>query len=147
MKRDVGRRISAAYQSGNAPRAKRMLEALARQLHRKHPSAAASLREGLDETLTVMSLGLHANLARTLSTTNPIEFLNGRIRRTTHNVAKWEGGEMVMRWLAVALAEASKTFRKLRGYTGMPKLVAALRAHDVRLTPKPTAIDAAEIAA
>ena len=135
MRRNAGRTISAAYQSGNATRAKRMLEALARQMERKHPSAAASLREGLDETLTVMRLELPERLARTLSTTNPIEFLNGRIRRTTHNVAKWDGGEMVLRWLAVALLEASKTFRKLRGHAGMPKLVAALRAHDAKLTP------------
>lgn len=145
MKRNAGRTISAAYHSGNAVRAKRMLEGLARQLERKHPSAAASLREGLDETLTVMGLDLHEGLARTLSTTNPIEFLNGRIRRTTHNVAKWDGGEMVMRWLAVALIEASKTFRKLRGYKGMPKLVAALRAHDKKL--KPAIVDATRRAA
>ena len=145
MKRNAGRTISAAYHSGNVVRAKRMLEALARQLERKHPSAAASLREGLDETLTVMRLDLHEGLARTLSTTNPIEFLNGRIRRTTHNVAKWDGGEMVMRWLAVALIEASKTFRKLRGYKGMPKLVAALRAHDKKL--KPAIVDATNRAA
>lgn len=140
MKRNAGRTISAAYQSGNAARAKRMLEALARQLERKHPSAAASLREGLDETLTVMRMNLEASLARTLSTTNPIEFVNGRIRRTTRNVAKWDGGTMVMRWLAIAVIEASKTFRKLRGHTGMPKLVAALRAHDAKL--KPTVVDA-----
>lgn len=135
MKRNAGRTISAAYQSGNATRAKRMLEGLACQLERKHPSAAASLREGLDETLTVMSFNLPEFLARTLSTTNPIEFLNGRIRKTTHNVAKWDGGEMVLRWLAVALFEASKTFRKLRGYAGMPKLIAALRAHDAKSAP------------
>ena len=91
MKRNADRTISAACQSGNAARAKRMLEALARQLERKHPSAAASLREGLDETLTVMRMNLEASLARTLSTTNPIEFVNGRIRRTTRNVAKWDG--------------------------------------------------------
>ena len=121
MRRNAGRTISAAYQSGSATRAKRMLEALARQLERKHPSAAASLREGLDETLTVMRFELPEGLARTLSTTNPIEFLNGRIRKTTHNVAKWDGGEMVLRWLAIALLEASKTFRKLRGYSSMPK--------------------------
>jgi len=145
MKRNAGRTISAAYRSGDPVRAKRMLEALARQLERKHPSAAASLREGLDETLTVMRFDLHDGLARTLSTTNPIEFLNGRIRRTTHNVAKWDGGEMVMRWLAVALTEASKTFRKLRGHKGMPKLVAALRAHDAKL--KPAIVDATERAA
>lgn len=142
MKRNAGRTISAAYRCGNVVRAKRMLAALARQLERKHPSAAASLREGLDETLTVMGLDLHDGLVRTLSTTNPIEFLNGRIRRTTHNVAKWDGGEMVLRWLAVALIEASKTFRKLRGYKGMPKLVAALRAHEAKL--KPAVVDATE---
>jgi putative transposase len=145
MKRNAGRTISAAYQSGNATRAKRMLEGLARQLERKHPSAAASLREGLDETLTVMRFDLPERLARTLSTTNPIEFLNGRIRKTTHNVAKWNGGEMVLRWLAVSLVEASKTFRKLRGHAGMPKLIAALRAHDAKLTP--SAVDAKEKAA
>ena len=145
MKRNAGRTISAAYQSANPTRAKRMLEALARQLERKHPSAAASLREGLDETLTVMRFDLPERLARTLSTTNPIEFINGRIRKTTHNVARWDGGDMVLRWLAVALIEAAKTFRKLRGYAGMPKLISALRAHDAKL--KPTAVDATEKAA
>jgi transposase-like protein len=135
MKRNAGRTISAAYQSANATRAKRMLEGLARQLERKHPSAAASLREGLDETLTVMRFDLPEHLARTLSTTNPIEFINGRIRKTTHNVARWDGGEMVLRWLAVALIEASKTFHKLRGHKGMPKLVSALLAHDAKLNP------------
>ena len=97
------------------------------------------------ETKTACCAVCGAADARTLSTTNPIEFLNGRIRRTTHNVAKWDGGEMVMRWLAVALIEASKTFRKLRGYKGMPKLVAALRAHDKKL--KPAIVDATERAA
>jgi transposase-like protein len=112
-----------------------MLEALARQLERKHPSAAASLREGLDETLMVMRFGLPQGLARTLATTNPIEFLNSRIRKTTHNVARWDG-TMVLRWVALATDEASKTFRRLRGHQGMPKLVAALRAHDTQLEPK-----------
>jgi len=69
-------------------------------------------------------------------TPNPIEFINGRIRRTTHNVARWDGGEMVLRWLAVSVIEVAKTFRKLRGHRGMPKLVAALRAHDEELMPR-----------
>ena len=136
MRKSVGRTISTAYKSADAVRAKRMLEALARQLERKHPSAAASLREGLDETLTIMRLGLHEGLARTLSTTNPIEFINGAIRKTTHNVARWDSGDMVLRWLAVSLLEVSKTFRKLRGHASMPKLVAALRAYDTNLTPR-----------
>jgi putative transposase len=94
------------------------------------------LREGLDETLTVLRFGLPEGLMRTLATTNPIEFLNSRIRKTTHNVTRWESGEMVLRWLAQAAHEASKTFRKLRGYKAMPLLVAALRAHDGQIDPK-----------
>lgn len=145
MRKATGRTISTAYRSGNPTRAKRMLEALARQLQHKHPSAASSLLEGLDETLTVMRFGLPTMLARTLSTTNPIEFVNGRIRRTTHNVARWTSGDMVLRWLAVGLDEAAKTFRKLRGHAGMPKLVDALRAHDS--SPGARVVDAIKKAA
>ncbi len=144
-KKSVGRTISAAYQSENPVRAERMLAALAGQLEREHPSAAASLREGLSETLTITRLKLPQALSRTLSTTNPIEFINGRIRKTTHNVDRWDGGEMVLRWLAVSLLEAAKTFRKLRGYKAMPLLVAALRDHDSKL--KPDGVDAAKNAA
>ena len=97
MKKQVGRTMSAAYRCGNFERAKRMLNALARQLERKHPSAAASLREGLDETLTVIRFELPTGLERVLSTTNAIEFVNSRIRKTTHNVTKWNGGTMVLR--------------------------------------------------
>lgn len=144
-KKSIGRAVSTAYRSSDPARARRMLEGLARQLERKHPAAAASLREGLDETLTVLRFKLPPWLTRTLVTTNPIEFINGRIRKTTHNVGRWQGGEMVMRWLALALDEASKTFRKLRGHAGMPRLVAALRAHDDAL--EPASIDAARKAA
>lgn len=145
MRKTVGRTMSTAYRCGDAARAKRMLEALARQLEKKHPAAAASLREGLDDTLTVMRFALDPWLERTLATTNAIEFINSRIRVTTHNVAKWNGGEMVLRWVATALVEAAKTFRKLRGYKGMPKLVAALAARDQQLTP--TSIDRSNKAA
>lgn len=145
MKESVGRTISTAYKCADAARAKRMLESLARQLERKHPSAAASLREGLAETITILHFDLPPWLTRTLATTNPIEFINGRIRKTTKNVARWDGGEMVLRWLAVALDEAAKTFRKLRGYKGMPKLVAALRDHDASLNP--SRVDASKKAA
>ncbi len=139
--RRVGATITAAYRSASPERAKRMLEAQAKQLERSYPSAAASLCEGLDETLTVARLGLTGWLARTLSTTNTIEFVNGRIRVHQHNVSRWKNGEMVLRWTIAALDEASKTFRRLRGHRDMPKLVAALRAHDAKLesavaTPK-----------
>ena len=99
-------------------------------LEREHPQAAASLLEGLDETLTVMRMGLSEWLERTLSTTNPIENLNGSVRRITRNVKRRDDGRMVLRWIAAALTEASKGLRKLRGYKSLPKLVAALRTHD-----------------
>jgi putative transposase len=145
MKKQVGRAMSAAYRCADVERAKRMLNALARQLEKKHPSASSSLREGLDETLTVMRFELPPYLERTLSTTNTIEFVNSRIRKTTHNVTKWNGGSMALRWVAVALVEASKTFRKLRGHKGMPTLVAALRAHDQPI--KSASVDASKRAA
>jgi putative transposase len=145
MKKQVGRTMTTAYRCGSFERAKRMLNSLAKQLEKKHPSAAASLREGLDETLTVLRFELPNGLERTLATTNAIEFVNSRIRKKTHNVTKWNGGSMVLRWVAVALVETSKTFRKLRGYLAMPKLVAALRAHDASLNS--TSVDASKEAA
>jgi len=146
MKKQASRTMTTAYRCGNYERAKRMLNALARQLDKKYPSAAGSLREGLDETLTVMRFELPEGLARTLSTTNAIEFVNSRIRKKTQNVTKWKDGTMVLRWVAVALVETAKTFRKLRGFVGMPKLVAALRAHDATLGGS-KAVDAAVEAA
>jgi putative transposase len=144
MKKNVGRAMSTAYRCANYERAKRMLNALARQLEKRHPSAAASLREGLDETLTVMRFELPTWLERTLSTTNTIEFVNSRIRKTTHNVTKWDSGSMALRWVAVSLIEASKTFRRIRGHKGLSTLVAALRAHDQLIKPS---VDASKNAA
>ncbi len=115
-----------AWGSDSEEVARRRLHALARQLESKHPGAAASLREGLDETLTVLSLGLHGALARTLRSTNPIENLQGLLKRVTRNVKRWRGGAMARRWAATALMEAEKSFRKVRGFHEMPQLVAAL---------------------
>jgi transposase-like protein len=132
MKNSIGRAMTAAYRCRDAVRAERILKGLAQQLEREHPQAASSLLEGLDETLTVVRLGLSEWLERTMATTNPIENLNSSIRRITRNVKRWDG-TMVLRWVAASLGEAGKTFRKLRGYKGMPKLVAALRTHDATL--------------
>jgi transposase-like protein len=133
LKGTIGRAITTAYRSRDPKRAERILVGLARQLEREHPQAAASLREGLEETLTVMRFGLPDWLERALSTTNTIENLNGSIRRVTRNVKRWDDGTMALRWVAASLTEAQKGFRKLRGHKGMPKLVAALRAHDAAL--------------
>ncbi|MCY4660197.1 MAG: transposase, partial [Acidobacteria bacterium] len=89
---------------------------------------AASIREGLDETLTVQRLGLTGALQRTLRSTNIIENLNGSVERYTRNVKRWRGGHMIQRWVASALVEAEKHFRRVGGYRDLPHLVNALDA-------------------
>src|SRR6267154_1034826 len=89
--------------------------------------------EGLDETLTVITLGLSARLRQSLATTNAIESLISRTRHVKRNVKRWRGGQMVLRWTAAAILEAVKGFRRLKGHADMPKLVAALRARDQQL--------------
>ena len=103
---------------------------LAHSLQKKHPSAAASLHEGLDETLTVMGFGLCAALSRTLSTTNPIEHMNERIRTTARRVKRWDDGSMVLRWVLVGVQEAVRGFRRLKGHRDMRALVVHLKQHD-----------------
>lgn len=122
-----------AYASPNVATARRLLQDLARRLADPYPGAAASVREGLDETLTVISLGLSERLRRSLGTTNPVESLLSRTRQVKRNVKRWRSGSMVVRWVAAGVLEAAKGFRRLKGYTEMPQLVAALRARDTEL--------------
>ena len=125
--------MSQAYAAQTYEVALRQLENLARTLTKAHPSGAESLREGLKETLTVKRLGLTGVLAKTLETTNPIENMNGGIRRITDRVKHCRGGQMALRWVASGALEASRGFRRLKGYREMPKLVAALRALDNKI--------------
>ena len=128
MHASVGRALRTAWDLHWEATAKRALERLARSLEDEHPGAAASIREGLDETLTVLGLGLTGPLQRTLRTTNIIENLNGGVERYTRNVKRWRGGQMIQRWVASALLEAEQRFRRVRGYRDMRHLVAALDA-------------------
>ena len=128
MHASVGRALRTAWDLQSEATAKRALERLARSLEDEHPGAAASIREGLDETLTVLRLGLTGPLQRTLRTTNIIENLNGGVERYTRNVKRWRGGQMIQRWVASALLEAEQRFRRVRGYRDMRHLVAALDA-------------------
>ena len=116
-----------AYASETAGQAKRRLLELARNLE-GHDGAAASIREGLEETLTLLSLGIRGALARTLSTTNPIENLQGTLKRISRNVTRWQSGGMALRWAVTGLLEAQKTFRRLKGYRELPTLLRALEA-------------------
>ena len=125
---NVGRALRTAWDLQSAPSAKRALEQLARSLEEEHPGAAASIREGLDETLTVLRLGLTGSLQRTLRTTNIIENLNGGVERYTRNVKRWRGGQMIQRWVASALLDAEQRFRRVRGHVDMRHLISALNA-------------------
>jgi putative transposase len=122
----IGRALRDAWDTKDAVLAQRQLERLANSLSKNHPGAAASLREGLAETLTLIHLGIDAALYRTFRTTNPIENLNGLIAHYTGNVKRWRNGEMVLRWVGTALHEAGRGLRAVRGYRDMKQLVGAL---------------------
>ena len=133
MRSKVNSAMSQAYASGEVKRARQLLENLARSLERNYPSAAASLREGLDETLTVMRLALPESLERVLSSTNLIENLFSRVREMARRVRHWQSGTMILRWCAAGVLEAERSFRKVVGYRALAKLDAALRAYDAAL--------------
>jgi putative transposase len=125
--------LQRAYRCAEVAPAKRMLLDLIRRLETEHPSAAESVKEGLDETLTVLGLHLSDALRRSLVTTNAAESLISRTRQVKRNVKRWRGGQMVVRWVAAGVLEAVKGFRRLKGYKAMPQLVAALHARDQQL--------------
>jgi len=125
--------MTRAYRHSDAATARRLLHDLVRRLEDRYPSAAASLREGLDETLTVLTLGVSDRLRQSLASTNAIESLISRTRHVKRNVKRWRGGQMVLRWMAAGVLEAVKGFRRLKGHADMPKLIAALRARDQQL--------------
>jgi hypothetical protein len=119
LRPSVCRALLDAWDAPTAEFAHRQLERLAHSLEREHPGAAASIREGLEETLTLLRLGTSRALYRTLRTTNPIENLNGSIAHYTRNVKRWRGGQMMMRWVSAALLETETRFCRLRGYRDM----------------------------
>lgn len=124
----VARQMRDAYRSKSAAVAKKLLLQLASWLESNgEDGAAGSLREGLDETLTVLRLGLSRTLCRTFSTTNAIENMNGTLRRICRNVKRWQGEGMIRRWIALGIVEAQRRFRRVKGHQQMPILIAALR--------------------
>jgi putative transposase len=102
---------------------------LATALERSYPGAAASLREGLEEMFTVARLGIDGRLARTLTTSNPIESMISIARTTNRNVTHRRDGQMVLRWTAAGMLNAERSFRRIKGYKQMPQLAAALHRH------------------
>jgi putative transposase len=120
------------------------LKALAGELERSHPGAAASLREGLEETLTVTRLGVRGALKRTLESTNPCESMIECVRRSSRNVKRWQSGEMALRWTAAGMLEAERQFRRIIGYRDLAKLAVAVE-REVTL-PQPNNVPTEEAA-
>jgi transposase-like protein len=125
----VDLKLVRALNNPDAAAGLRDAKALATVLERKHPGAAASLREGLPELFTVARLGITGSLAKSLTSSNPIESMISIARTTNRNVTRWRDGQMVLRWTAAGMLNAQRSFRRVKGYKQMPQLVAALRRH------------------
>jgi putative transposase len=152
----VRRRLRMAWALDDHDRALDQLRVLASELDRSHPGAAASLREGLEETLTVTRLGVRGRLKRTLASTNPCESMIETVRRISRNVKRWQSGDMCLRWTAAGMLEAEAQFRRIIGHGDLAKLaitverdVAARRAarDPISNVHTPTATAAPEVAA
>jgi len=109
---------------------------LAIELHRAHPGAAASLREGLEETLTVTRLGITGKLKLTLQSSNPCESMISTVRVIHRNLKHWTSGDMCLRWTAAGMLEAESRFRKVEGYRGLASLAVKIE-HDLLRNRQP----------
>ncbi len=135
----VKQRLRRAWAVEDHDRALDQLRLLARELDRAHPGAAGSLREGMEETLTLNRLGIRGQLKRTLESTNPCESMLEIVRRTQRNVKRWSSGEMGLRWTAAGMLEAERQFRRIIGYRDLAMLVVAIeRDLDRRRAPHTT---------
>jgi transposase-like protein len=123
----VRRKLRAAWANPNAGEAEAALRALASQLDKVNPDAAASLREGLEETVTVTRLGVTGSLLKTVMSTNPVESMTEIVRAHARNVKRWQDGDMRLRWAAAGMLAASTQFRRVKGYRQLPQLARALR--------------------
>jgi hypothetical protein len=127
--------LVAALEMPQAPawtdgaKAEKLIRNLAQRLERDAPDVSKSLLEGMDEILAVSRLGLPAELRRSLACTNIIENMMGTVRRVARNLKRWSSSSMALRWIAAAMNEAKKGFRRLKAYKQLPALRVALAAH------------------
>jgi putative transposase len=140
----VRARMRAAWMLTDPDLAEQRLQLLAGELNRTWPDAAASLREGMAETLTLMRLGITGQLAKTLCSTNPCESMIEIVRYTQRNVKRWRDGDMRRRWTAAGMLVAEQQFRRIIGYRDLATLVIAIERHTI-LTAQPNP-DRAEVA-
>src|SRR6266403_185109 len=132
----VAKKLNAAYALEDYAEAKNALNTLHRELMDFNPSAARSLGEGLEETLTVHRLGVPPLLRQTLASTNVIESAFSVVERVCKNVKRWQGGDQRERWIGSGLLVAEKQFRRIQGHKHIPVLIKELEA----LTPSKQAV-------
>jgi putative transposase len=143
----VRQRLRRAWALDDHARALEQLRLLAGELERSYPGAAGSLREGMEETLTLTRLGVTGSLKRTLESTNPCESMIEIVRRTQRNVKRWSSGEMALRWTAAGMLEAERQFRRIIGYRDLATLVVAIERDPIARRHTDTAHTATEEAA
>lgn len=122
----LDRRLAKIFANPDADAGLAEAKRLAATLRTDHPDAAGSLLEGLDEMFTVTRLGISGSLHRTLTNTNCIESMISTVRTVTGRVKTWRDGDMKKRWIATGMIEAQRSFRRVKGCTQMPDLVAAI---------------------
>jgi putative transposase len=127
----VRARMRAAWSLTDADLAEQRLQLLVGELEKTWPDAAASLREGMADTLTLMRLGITGQLAKTLCSTNPCESMIEIVRYTQRNVKRWQDGDMRKRWTAAGMLVAEQQFRRIIGYRHLAKLVIAVERHAI----------------
>ncbi|MGH8301130.1 MAG: IS256 family transposase [Steroidobacteraceae bacterium] len=132
LARRIDRQLKGAFGDPDAARGLKVAKGIAAQLEREHPSAAASLREGLDDMFTVRRLGASDTLARSLSCTNAIESMISTVRLVSSGVKRWRDPAMVRRWVGTGMIEAQRSFRRIKGCRDMQRLVDAVRVEVAR---------------
>jgi putative transposase len=126
LQSEFRKKLQAAYEKDDYDEAKEALEAVKKELKLINRSAVTSLEEGLEETLTLQRLGIPKSLRQSLKTTNMIESIHAQVGQKTDKVDYWKNSEQKQRWVATALLDIETRLRKVKGFTHLPELRAAL---------------------
>ena len=124
----VRRELNRAWAMADATEAEAALRNLAAKIQRTHPDAAASLREGLTDTITINRLDVTGALAKTLATTNPMESTIDIVKAHARNVKRWRAGDMRLRWAAAGMLAAEAQHRRVKGYRQLGHFAVAITA-------------------
>jgi len=123
MKEEVEKRIQEVYTEMDYNKARCKMLSLASWADKINPDMGRSVREGIDETLTIIKLEVSPYLYKTLYSTNPIESLNSSLKRFSHRVKKWGKGDMKKRWLAAAILQSEERMHRVKGFIGIKPLI------------------------